>query len=366
MDLIVELRNVTKRYGEHVALEDFSLGIERGEFLTLLGPSGSGKTTVLRLIAGFEQPQSGQILLEGRDAISLAPYQRNVNTVFQHYALFPHLNVFRNVAFGLEERRLPQRDIRRKVRAALELVDLPGKEERLPRQLSGGEMQRVALARALVLEPAVLLLDEPLGAMDEKLRQQMQLELRRLRQRLGITFIFVTHDQGEALVMSDRVAVIHRGRLEQVGPGAEVYEAPRTRFVAEFTGVESFLDVSFVGREHGEWQFKTTASEILWSAARGESEPPTAASISVRPERLQISKAIPPSPPRNLLRGVIVETFYEGGTRRSIVEFGNGTRLIVREASLTDSTFRSDRAPGANVYVFWEPEWTLVYPRHDA
>ena len=190
---IVELRSISKRYGEQTALEDFSLEVRRGEFLTLLGPSGSGKTTILRLVAGFEQPQGGQILINGRDASPLPPYRRNVNTVFQHYALFPHLKVFRNVAFGLEQKKLPSAEIRKRVRAILEMVELPGKEDRYPHQLSGGERQRVALARALVLEPAVLLLDEPLGALDQKLRQQMQVELKRLRERLGITFIFVAH-----------------------------------------------------------------------------------------------------------------------------------------------------------------------------
>jgi len=242
-ECIVELRNVGKRYGEHAALENFSLAVRRGEFLTLLGPSGSGKTTLLRLVAGFELPQDGQILIDGFDASSLPPYRRNVNTVFQHFALFPHLTVFRNVAFGLEQKKVAPDAIRRQVGAILEMVELPGKEDRYPHQLSGGEKQRVALARALVLEPAVLLLDEPLGALDQKLRQQMQGELKRLHARLGITFIFVTHDQEEALVMSDRVAVINHGHLEQVGTSEEIYEHPRTRFVADFMGVENFFEV---------------------------------------------------------------------------------------------------------------------------
>ncbi len=247
MESIVELRQVTKRYGESTALESFSLAVRRGEFLTLLGPSGSGKTTLLRLVAGFEQPEAGEILIEGKDAAALPPYRRNVNTVFQHYALFPHLSVFRNVAFGLEQKRMPKDEVGRRVRAVLELVELPGKEDRMPQQLSGGEKQRVALARALVLEPAVLLLDEPLGALDQKLRREMQVELKRLHERLGITFIFVTHDQEEALIMSDRIAVINRGGLEQLGSGEEIYERPRTRFVAEFMGVENFFDVAAAG-----------------------------------------------------------------------------------------------------------------------
>src|SRR5207249_2856594 len=210
--------------------------VRRGEFLTLLGPSGSGKTTILRLIAGFEQPQAGEILIEGRDAQNLPPYRRNVNTVFQHYALFPHLSVRRNVAFGLEQKKLSGPEIRKRVGTALEMVGLLGKEERMPSELSGGEKQRVALARALVLEPAVLLLDEPLGALDQKLRHEMQVELKRLREWVGITFIFVTHDQEEALVMSDRIAVIHQGRLAQAASGEEIYEGGRRRWSVEIAG----------------------------------------------------------------------------------------------------------------------------------
>src|SRR5271157_1819893 len=281
---IVELRGVNKRYGEHTALEDFSLEVGRGEFLTLLGPSGSGKTTILRLVAGFEQPQSGQILINGRDASPLPPYRRNVNTVFQHYALFPHLNVFRNVAFGLQQKKLLSAEIRQHVRSILEMVELPGKEDRYPHQLSGGERQRVALARALVLEPAVLLLDEPLGALDQKLRQQMQVELKRLRARLGITFIFVTHDQEEALVMSDRVAVINRGRLEQVGTGEEIYERPRTHFVADFMGVENFFEVSCAAHTTQGTRFETATGLTLWSKNSMDLGPGLRGLLGVRSE----------------------------------------------------------------------------------
>jgi spermidine/putrescine transport system ATP-binding protein len=361
MEFIVELRNVSKRYGDHAALADFSLGVRRGEFLVLLGPSGSGKTTILRLVAGFEQPQEGQILIEGRDARHLAPYRRNVNTVFQHYALFPHLNVFRNIAFGLEERKVEQKETERRVRQVLELVDLPGKEERAVTQLSGGEKQRVALARALVLEPAVLLLDEPLGALDQKLRHEMQVELRRLRERLGITFIFVTHDQEEALVMADRVAVINAGRLEQVGTGEEIYERPCTRFVAEFMGVKNFFEVTFLSSSPAENCFRNARGQTFSANGAARFEPGAPATLGVRPEALRLHMQTPQPTPRNLLEGEIVEAIYEGGSRRWAVRLEDGELLVAREPSLQEGGSNLER--GARVWLAWDPARTLVYPR---
>lgn len=359
MNLIVELCNVTKRYGDHTALEDFSLEIRRGEFLTLLGPSGSGKTTILRLVAGFEQPESGEILIEGRDAAGLPPYRRNVNTVFQHYALFPHLNVFRNVAFGLEQKNLAREEIEKRVSSVLDLVDLPGKRDRAPNQLSGGEKQRVALARALVLEPAVLLLDEPLGALDQKLRHEMQVELKRLRERLGITFIFVTHDQQEALVMSDRIAVIHRGRLEQIGTGQEIYERPRTRFVAEFMGVENFFAISYEGTSDGVARFKTPSGLTL--LARSEDSSPTSATLAVRPDMIELSFA-PQSPQlANLLTGELTETIYEGGSRRWAVRLESGERIVVRKPAAVGEPALDAATRGTKVYLTWEPGASLVF-----
>ncbi len=362
MDFIVELRNATKRYTNHRALDDFSLGVRRGEFLTLLGPSGSGKTTLLRLVAGFEEPDGGQILIQGLDASGVPPYRRNVNTVFQHYALFPHLNVFRNVAFGLEQKKLPRSEIERRVRSMLELVELPGKEDRMPSQLSGGEKQRVALARALVLEPAVLLLDEPLGALDQKLRRQMQVELKRLRQRLGITFIFVTHDQEEALVMSDRIAVIHRGRLEQVGRGEEIYERARTRFVAEFMGVENFFEVTIAGRNDEGTRFETRSGLVLWAKNSCEGSKDSTATLAIRPEAVRLMVAPPELRPLNLLAGQVLEAIYEGGSRRWSVQLASGERLIAREPTAVNHLPDHPIAPGAKVYVSWEPEKTLVFP----
>ena len=363
MEFIVELQNVSKRYGEQTALENFSLGVCRGEFLTLLGPSGSGKTTILRLVAGFEQPQAGKVLIEGRDAKDLAPYRRNVNTVFQHYALFPHLNVYRNVAFGLEERRLAADEIRRRVHQVLELVDLPGKEDRAVTQLSGGEKQRVALARALVLEPAVLLLDEPLGALDQKLRHEMQVELRRLRERLGITFIFVTHDQEEALVMADRIAVINRGRVEQVGTGEEIYERPRTRFVAEFMGVKNFFDVYCAEPSDAGHAFRTAAGLTLWANGGALLAEGAAATLGVRPEVLCLHPQPPEPAPKNLLEGVVVEAIYEGDSRRWSVELARGQRVVARAPNPTDNGDANGPMRGARVWLTWDPARTLVYPR---
>jgi spermidine/putrescine ABC transporter ATP-binding subunit len=367
-ECIVELRNVCKRYGEHAALEDFTLAVRRGEFLTLLGPSGSGKTTLLRLVAGFELPQGGQVLINGHDAFLLPPYHRNVNTVFQHYALFPHLTVFRNVAFGLEQKKLPRAEIQRHVRAILEMVELPGKEDRYPQQLSGGEMQRVALARALVLEPAVLLLDEPLGALDQKLRQQMQVELKRLRERLGITFIFVTHDQEEALVMSDRVAVINHGRLEQVGTGEEIYERPRTHFVAEFMGVENFFEVSCVAHTPEGTRFETAGGHALWACNSVDLPERSHATLAVRPECVRLTRGLPRENGSrlNVLKGELVDSIYEGGRRRWAVRIANGQRVVVRDTNSARDTRPNGDASGARVYLSWDSAKSLVYPHNGA
>jgi spermidine/putrescine ABC transporter ATP-binding subunit len=359
---IVELRGVSKSYGEHAALENFSLDVRRGEFLTLLGPSGSGKTTILRLVAGFEQPQSGQILIEGRDSSGLPPYQRNVNTVFQHYALFPHLTVFENVAFGLEQKKTARVDLSRRVRSVLELVDLPGKEDRYPSQLSGGEKQRVALARAVVLEPAVLLLDEPMGALDEKLRRQMQVELKRLHERLKITFIFVTHDQEEALVMSDRVAVLNRGRLEQIGPAEEIYERPRTRFVAEFMGVENFLEAKLTGQENSAFRFETASGMPLWASHSAGLSVGTMGTLAVRPEALRISATQADTGSVNSLAGEIVEALYEGGSERWVVQLPTGERLVTRKVNNSATSGKTPRR-GSKVLVGWDPARTLVFPQ---
>ena len=240
----VELRALTKRYDEALAVDSIDATIHAGEFFSLLGPSGCGKTTTLRMIAGFVRPTEGEILLDGSDVAQVPPHKRNVHTVFQNYALFPHLNVFDNVSFGLKRKKVARRDIRQRVDEAISLVELAGYEQRKPSQLSGGQQQRVALARALVLRPAVLLLDEPLGALDAKIRKQLRIELKALQEEVGITFVFVTHDQEEALSMSDRVAVMSKGKIEQIGTPAEVYEDPATVFVADFLGISNLMDAS--------------------------------------------------------------------------------------------------------------------------
>ena len=245
----VRIERVTKRFGDFVAVDDLSLEVSRGEFFSMLGPSGCGKTTTLRMIGGFEDVTEGTIYLGDTDVTELPPFKRATNTVFQNYALFPHLSIFENIAFGLRRRKMRDAEVKEKVGTMLDLVELPGYEKRKPNQLSGGQQQRIALARALVNNPQVLLLDEPLGALDLKLRKQMQVELKRIQGEVGITFIFVTHDQEEAMTMSDRIAVLHRGQIEQLGTPEDLYERPATDFVARFLGVSNLLEAEVVGRE---------------------------------------------------------------------------------------------------------------------
>ena len=247
----VKLVDVVKTFGDAVAVDHIDLEVVSGEFFSLLGPSGCGKTTTLRMIGGFEAPTSGLIELQGQDVTWLPPYKRHVNTVFQNYALFPHLSIFENVAFGLRRQKVPDAEVRTRVTEMLELVELPGFDRRKPTQISGGQAQRVALARALINRPAVLLLDEPLGALDLKLRKQMQVELKRIQQEVGITFIYVTHDQEEAMTMSDRIAVMNRGRYEQLGEPEALYERPATRFVAGFLGISNLLSGTVEGNDNG-------------------------------------------------------------------------------------------------------------------
>ena len=263
----VELTGVTKRFGDHAAVDDVDLQVRHGEFLSLLGPSGCGKTTTLRLIAGFERPDAGEIRIAGDDVASLPPYRRPVNTVFQSYALFPHLSVRDNVAYGLKQRGLGRRERELRAREMLELVHLSGVEDRKPRQLSGGQQQRVALARALVMNPKVLLLDEPLGALDLKVRKALQIELKRIQASVGITFVYVTHDQEEALAMSDRVAVMNDGQIEQLAPPQDVYDRPATDFVAEFIGDTNFVQAN---GEAGRRQAREDARGQRGGRARGD------------------------------------------------------------------------------------------------
>src|ERR687888_387239 len=286
------MRDVVKRFGEVVAVDHVDMRIRDGEFFSMLGPSGCGKTTSLRMIAGFEYPTSGEIYLNGQPIGNTPPFQRSVNTVFQSYALFPHMTVAENVAFGLEMKKVPRPEIGRRVAEALEMVRLSGYDERRPRQLSGGQQQRVALARALVNHPAALLLDEPLGALDVKLRKQMQLELKRIQHELGTTFVYVTHDQEEALAMSDRIAVMNGGRVEQVGSPREIYERPRTAFVADFIGSLNALDLTidelvggYAGARFGEDE------RVVVPVGDGR-RPGESIRVAVRPERVQIGSRV--------------------------------------------------------------------------
>jgi spermidine/putrescine transport system ATP-binding protein len=349
----VELQNVAKRFGEVIAVASVSLSVLRGEFLTLLGPSGCGKTTLLRMIAGFERPDSGRVVLGGREVTQLSPNQRDVTTVFQHYALFPHLSVFANVAFGLERRHVTRDEIRRRVAAALEMVRLAGLDERQPSELSGGQQQRVALARALVVEPRVLLLDEPLAALDLKLRKQMQIELKGLQRRLGISFVYVTHDQEEALTMSDRIVVMNAGRIEQIGRSEEIYERPKTSFVAGFIGVSNIIEGT-VEEVSGDLSVIRVGNARVGAQANGI-RPGERVRVLVRPEKISISTEVAPS----LLSGKIDSAVYLGESTQWKVTMEDGQALTVLEQNR--EPFQSAQARiGQTVCVRWEPYSAVI------
>ena len=324
----VSLQGLRKAYGDVVAVRDVTLEVRAGEFLTLLGPSGCGKTTLLRLIAGFETPDAGAVLISGRDLAAEPPYRRPVNTVFQHYALFPHRTVAGNVAFGLEMANVPRRDIPARVEKALEQVRLSGLGGRGVDQLSGGQRQRVALARALVLEPDVLLLDEPLAALDLKLRQEMRIELKNLQERLGRTFVFVTHDQDEALIMSDRIAVMNQGRVEQIGPPDELYERPRTRFVADFLAVRNVLRATVVSVEGGRVSLRTGGGAALSATDDGRWPPGGEVWVGVRPETIQLSTGLPAAG----LRGTIEDEVYLGDRTEWLLRVGDDVLTVSQPA----------------------------------
>jgi spermidine/putrescine transport system ATP-binding protein len=319
----VELRSLTKRYDETTAVDSINASIRAGEFFSLLGPSGCGKTTTLRMIAGFVRPTEGEILLDGVDVAQVPPHRRNVHTVFQNYALFPHLDVFDNVAFGLRRQKVPKADVRRRVEESLELVELGGLASRRPQQLSGGQQQRVALARALVLRPAVLLLDEPLGALDAKIRKQLRLELKALQEEVGITFVFVTHDQEEALSMSDRVAVMSAGRIEQIGTPAAVYETPATVFVADFLGVSNLMDADAVDR--GPDHCTVAVGDFRLRAASGDVAATGPVKIVARPERVELLEH--GTQRENCLPGMVERTVYVGASVQVMVRLATGAQL---------------------------------------
>ncbi len=356
----VRLDRVTKDFGETVAVDDLSLDIHEGEFFSMLGPSGCGKTTTLRMIGGFEEPTRGTVYLGGRDVTNLPPYRRDVNTVFQSYALFPHLNVFENVAFGLRRKKVDKRDIDRRVREALELVDLRGFETRKPSQMSGGQQQRVALARALVNRPKVLLLDEPLGALDLKLRKQMQLELKRIQEEVGITFIYVTHDQEEAMTMSDRLAVMRHGRAEQVGVPEDVYENPQTEFVATFLGASNLLDGELKEERDGISTVLLSGGDVVrLPSSRAPFRVGSAVRVGVRPEKIQIEADEAGEPPTGLnrVRGLLRMSTYIGVSHQYKVEGPGGAELTVWVQNLGA---RPAPRPGERVVLSWRPEHTFA------
>ena len=330
----VEVVSAYKTYGDVVAVDGVDLLVRAGEFFTLLGPSGSGKTTTLRLIAGFERPDAGRILLGGEDVTGVPPYARDVNTVFQDYALFPHMTVAGNVDYGLRVKKVPRAERKRRVAEALEMVRLGAHGPRRPGELSGGQRQRVALARAIVNRPKVLLLDEPLGALDLKLRQEMQIELKRIQQEVGITFVYVTHDQEEALTMSDRMAVFNEGRIEQVGPPAAVYEHPESEFVAGFVGVSNVLERTLNGK---------------------------ASRFTVRPEKIRLL-----ADQDEAERGATVEdgrirdVVYVGMVTRYVVELDAGGELMVVRQNLETSSSQALEARGRRVRLEWRPEHTYA------
>ena len=344
---IVSIMNVEKMYGENHVVKNMNMNIEEGEFLTLLGPSGCGKTTTLRMISGFELPTSGMIKVQGESVEKKEPYQRDVNTVFQNYALFPNMNVYDNVAYGLKVKKVPKAEIKERVTEVLKMIQLEGFEKRRITQMSGGQKQRVAIARAIINRPKVLLLDEPLGALDLKLRKQMQIELKRLQKKLGITFIYVTHDQEEALTMSDRIAIINEGRIEQLDTPIEIYEHPKTKFVANFIGETNLLDAvvlemkgdkAVIGTEVGRAEVLINSDDD-YSVNDG-------LSVSVRPEHMKFSK----TPIEGFrIKGIVKENIFVGNLIKMMIILNDGTEIRVNRFDASDLA-----QPGDLVYLYWD------------
>ena len=380
-DVAVRLVQLTKRFGGDttgrrvaksvpganpdagfLAVDHIDLEVKDGEFFSLLGPSGCGKTTTLRMIGGFEQPTSGVVELQGKDVTWLPAYQRNVNTVFQNYALFPHLTVFENVAFGLRRRKVTDAEVKKRVGEMLDLVELPGYDRRKPGQLSGGQAQRVALARALVNKPAVLLLDEPLGALDLKLRKQMQVELKRIQQEVRITFIYVTHDQEEAMTMSDRIAVMNRGRYEQLGDPEVLYERPQTRFVAGFLGVSNLLPATpDAASSNGYAAYKLADGTGVRIPKQLVDAQPGAVAIGVRPEKIRLSEPTADvASSMNRLTGVISDASYLGVSTQYQVALDGGRRVTVYEQNVERATKAELWTAGEAVQLTWLPEHSFV------
>jgi spermidine/putrescine transport system ATP-binding protein len=354
MEPVITLDHVNKRFGDYVAVHEANFEIAKGEFFSMLGPSGCGKTTTLRMIAGFEQPTSGRILLEGHDVSRVPPYRRNVNTVFQHYALFPHMSVWDNVAFGPRSKKLPDLEVGKRVNELLEVTRLTQFRHRKPAQLSGGQQQRVALARALVNYPSALLLDEPLGALDLKLRQAMQFELKRIQRDVNITFIYVTHDQEEALTMSDRIAVMNEGRVEQIGSPEEIYHIPATVFVANFIGVANLLPATILGLAEGraavalEGDVRMECAEPQWDARPGAK-----GTLMIRPERLHFTES------GKGLPVTLTAAAFSGPTLRLALKTAGGQEMI---AHVPSDGPRPVIEPGRRYIVNWDADGARILP----
>jgi spermidine/putrescine transport system ATP-binding protein len=359
-DAVVVLEDVVKRFGAVVAVDRLNLKIRRGEFFSMLGPSGCGKTTTLRMIGGFEAPTEGMVRLDGQDVTDLPAYRRDVNTVFQSYGLFPHLSVYDNVAFGLRRHHVPSKEVERRVTEALELVSLAGYGKRRRAQLSGGQQQRVALARALVNRPRVLLLDEPLGALDLKLRKQMQLELKRIQKEVGITFVFVTHDQEEAMTISDRIAVMNQGRIEQLGPPEEVYERPATEFVAEFLGASNLLDGVYRGSHDGFGHVELESGARIRIPEGSERRNGERLRVGVRPEKIHVLTAgIELSPTQNVVAGSLRSAVFAGVSFQYFFQTQEGREMSAFDRNASGGAVAR---PGEAVRLAWEPEHTFVIP----
>ncbi|MEX2274663.1 MAG: ABC transporter ATP-binding protein [Actinomycetota bacterium] len=355
----LELRDVVKRFGDVTAVDHVNFAVGRSEFFSLLGPSGCGKTTTLRMLAGFERPTEGQIFVDGSDASDLPPYRRDTNLVFQSYALFPHMTVEQNVAFGPERKKLGKEDTRRRIGGALETVQLGDLAKRYPRELSGGQQQRVALARALANRPAVLLLDEPLGALDLKLREEMQFELKRIQREVGISFVYVTHDQGEALTMSDRIAVMNRGQVEHLASPEEIYLRPASLFVAGFIGQASLVPVRLESREGEGWSVTLPGggrAQVAGGAPGCVSGAPGV--LLLRPEHLRISAEGGPNGKAGIGVRVLEETF-QGAVVRYLVEGPESSKLAV--VTPLDARL-SEGSVGRQAWVSWDARWTYVLP----
>ena len=353
----VELRAVTKRFGSLTAVDAITLKVHKGEFLSLLGPSGCGKTTSLRLIAGFEQPDEGEILIGGRDAADAPPYKRDVNTVFQHYALFPHMSVLDNVAYGLKQRKVDKPQRYAKAREALELVRMTGREVDRPSMLSGGQQQRVALARALVMNPRVLLLDEPLGALDLKLRKEMQIELKRIQHQVGITFIYVTHDQEEALSMSDRVAVMSNGSIEQLDEPRAIYDRPLTPFVADFIGDMNFLDGEVA--EAADGGFAIDAGGGIVVRGRGDAAKGTRMRIGLRPERIVAARGLSGGT-ANTATAEVITKMYLGDQIQIVAKLAGDRNVVVREQRASADPTLDAINPGDEIALSWDEAAPLL------